>query len=173
MRVWLMSGLILFASLVHARVETFEHELVERGWRANTARAVVELNRDWLATSDPAVQAWFLELLTQFKSQARSSFLEEHPELVGLLLASFDPDSVIDVLNHHCYDHLISYFLLFSNGDDPQVLLEVVRRHDDLLCKYAKKGLFNVSMVRTVSGGNRSVVTKSCELGHGFNRTQV
>ncbi len=144
MRIWLISTLVLLMSFAHAGVETLESQLVKRGWRTATARAVVELNRDWLTVSDPAIQALFFELLTRIKSQARNSFLEEHPELVGLLAASSDPDRVVDVLNHTCYDHLISYFLLFSDGNDPQDLVEIIRRHDGLLCDYAKNGLFNV-----------------------------
>ena len=151
MRIWLMSILLLSMSLAHAEVETLESQLVKRGWRLATARAVVELNRDWLAASDPAIQALFFEWLIKIKSQARNSFLEERPELVGLLAASSNPDSVVDVLNHTCYDHLISYFLLFSDGNDPQDLIDIIRRHDGLLCNYAKNGLFNVFQLLDLS----------------------
>jgi len=138
---------------VETRGETLIADLVHSGWRADAARAVVELNEEWFGIQreeNPARHSRQVALLHRLgKYPELSGFLVAHPETAGLLAGTDDPPRIAGTFPDTApdYDLIAACYVQHAAPDDAARLGEALARHRDLILDFRRRGLIGVEVI--------------------------
>lgn len=134
-------ALLLGSLPTYAAVENWQLWLEDQGYKPTIAAKIIATNADWWPLLDADGERQLQQGLRELRYYGRDDLIGDHPELLGLLAASNDPEKILRYLPEDCVDHLLNYYLLFAttrNAVDD--VAEVLSRHDYLLCRYSKLG---------------------------------
>jgi|GEM_PF-806879 len=129
-------------------VETLIDDLVVAGWDAQAARAVVDLNAEWLSIQREENPARFKRQVTALLGLGRykdlSDLLIAHPETAGLLAGVDDPALVADSLKSKSewdYNLIANCYVQRPAPRDVVMLAEAIAKHRDVIVDFLRRGL--------------------------------
>jgi hypothetical protein len=131
-----------------------EARLCAAGWPAPAASKVIELNIEWFAIQDAEnprgleTQVKFLEALAAHPTVF--PFIENHPEVAGLLAGSDDPESIVEALsslNSDHYDALASLFVQHTVAGNYDWLASALRSQAALIRLLQERGVLGAELL--------------------------
>ena len=128
-------------------------ELVDAGWDASAATAVVDINSEFFGIQreeNPQGFARQMILLRGLGKRPRlSGFLIQHPEMAGLLVTVDDPEPIAESLENSPadYDLLASCYAYHVAPDDAKSLAEALTSNCEAIIRLTRRGQIGAEAV--------------------------
>lgn len=132
-------------------VSGWYRKLEKGGWRAEAARAVVDLNADWWlllsASHRDHANVQVIRLAKLRPSGAICKYLIDHPECAGLFVASRDHASLLQVLGGKDQSLISGLYVRNASSRDVNQLTEGLGNNREVVVRLLKRGLIGAEVV--------------------------